>query len=135
MIQRLQTVFLALAVVFNIAVYFTPIFSRSMEDPQMWIGYGLAVAIGIAAALSIYSIFLFNERKTQLNWVKRAALAQVIALGFCVGVLFSLGGIGTYLWDEALGTSFAGLAFVAQMLALRSINKDEKLVRSMDRIR
>lgn len=135
MIQRLQTVFLALAVVLNIAVFFTPIFSRSMEDPQLWIGYGLTAALAIASLLSIYSILLFNDRKSQMNWVKRAALAQVIAIGFCVGVLFSLGGIGTYLWDEALGTGFAGLAFIMQMLALRFINKDEKLVRSMDRIR
>ena len=70
-----------------------------------------------------------------MAWVKRAALFQVIGLGFCVGVLFSLGGIGTYLWDEALGTGlvFAGLLF--QILALRFIKKDEELVRSMDRIR
>lgn len=135
MIQRLQTVFLALAVALNIAVFFTPIFSRSMEDPQLWIGYGLTGVLVIASLLSIYSILLFKDRKNQMKWVKRAALAQVIAIGFCVGVLFSLGGIGTYLWDEALGTSFAGLAFIGQMLALRSINKDEKLVRSMDRIR
>ena len=135
MIQRLQTVFLTLAVVLNIAVFFTPIFSRSIEDPQVWIGYGLIAALVIASVLNIYSIFLFKDRKNQINWVKRAALAQIIAIGFCVGVLFSLGGIGTYLWDEALGTSFAGLAFIAQILALRFINKDEKLVRSMDRIR
>lgn len=135
MIQRIQTVFLVLATIFNLSVYFTPIYTRAMEDPQQWIGFGLAISLIVAAALSLYSIFLFNNRKNQINWVKRAALAEVIALGFSQGVFFSLGGIGTYLWDEAIGTGFIVLSFAFQLLALRFINKDEKLVKSMDRIR
>lgn len=135
MIQRLQTVFLALASIFNLSVYFTPIYEKAMNDPQLWIGIGLASSLLVALIINVFSIFLYNNRKNQLAWVKRAALFQVIGLGFCVGVLFSLGGIGTYLWDEALGTGlvFAGLLF--QILALRFIKKDEELVRSMDRIR
>lgn len=70
-----------------------------------------------------------------MQWVKRSCFAQVIGFGFATGILFSLGGIGTYLWDEALGTGLIALGFIFQLLALRSINKDEKLVRSMDRIR
>ena len=81
------------------------------------------------------SIFMYSNRKNQLSWVKRGALAQVIAMGFCFGVIFSLGGIGRYLWDEALGTGLVILGFVFQLLAMRFIQKDEKLVRSMDRIR
>ena len=85
--------------------------------------------------LALYSIFLFNDRKDQLNWVKRALLVQVIALGFSIAVFFSLGGIGTYLWDEAIGTGLIVLSFTFHLLALKFINKDEKLVKSMDRIR
>lgn len=106
-----------------------------MEDPQIWIGFGLAISLVVAAILSVYSVFLFNNRKNQINWVKRATFVQIIALGFSVGVFFSLGGIGTYLWDEAIGTGLIVLGFIFQLLALRFINKDEKLVRSMDRIR
>jgi hypothetical protein len=60
---------------------------------------------------------------------------QVIAFGFGIGILFSLGGIGTYLWDEALsvGTILSGL--ILQYLAIHFIKKDIELVRSMDRIR
>lgn len=106
-----------------------------MDDPQAWIGIGLASSLLIAMVLNIASIFLYKNRNNQVVWVKRAALFQVIGFGFCVGVLLSLGGIGTYLWDEALGTGlvFAGLIF--QILAMRFIRKDEELVRSMDRIR
>lgn len=135
MIQRLQTVFLVLATLLNVGVYFTPIYEKAMSDPQQWIGISLASALLIAMILNVVSIFLYNDRKSQLTWVKRSALFQVIGLGFCVGVLFSLGGIGTYLWDETLGTALVFLGLFGQLLALRFIKKDEELVRSMDRIR
>ncbi len=135
MIQRLQTVFLALATLLNASVYFTPIYSKAMDDPLLWIGLGLAISLLIAGILNVYSIFLYENRKNQITWVKRSALFQIIGLGFCVGVIFSLGGIGTYLWDEALGTGLVFLGFLGQLLALRYIKKDEELVRSMDRIR
>lgn len=135
MIQRLQTVFLALASILNLSVYFTPIYEKAMNDPQLWIGIGLASSLLVALIINVFSIFLYNNRKNQLAWVKRAALLQVIGLGFCVGVLFSLGGIGTYLWDEALGTGLVVAGLLFQILALRFIKKDEELVRSMDRIR
>ena len=135
MIQRVQTIFLALASILNLSVYFTPIYEKAMSDPQLWIGIGLASSLLIAILLNLISVFLYNNRTSQLTWVKRAALFQVIGFGFCVGVLFSLGGIGTYLWDEALGTGFVFLGLIFQILALRFIKKDEELVRSMDRIR
>lgn len=135
MIQRLQTVFLAISALLTLAVYFTPVYARAMEDPQSWIGYGLALSLVLSALLSIVGIFMYKNRKNQISWVKRAALMQVVALGFCLGVLLSLGGIGTYLWDEALGTGLVVLGFLLHLLALRFIHKDEKLVRSIDRIR
>ena len=135
MIQRIQTVFLALAAILNLAVYFTPIYEKAMADPQPWIGWSLALFLLAATGLSIYSIFLYNNRSNQIKWVKNAALLQVISFGICVGVLFSMGGIGTYLWDEALGTGIVFIGFLLQILALRFIRKDEELVRSMDRIR
>lgn len=135
MIQRLQTVFLALAILITLATYFTPIYDRAMEDPQRWIGYGLAASLLISVLISGVSIFLFKNLKNQINWIKKAALFQVIGLGFCFGVLLSLGGIGRYLWDEALGTMLVILGFLLQLLAIRYIHKDEKLIRSIDRIR
>lgn len=106
-----------------------------MADPQLWIGLGLAISLTVALGLNVYSIFLYNNRVNQISWVKRAGLFQVIGLGFGVGLLFSMGGIGTYLWDETLGTALVLLGLIFQVLALRFIRKDEELVRSMDRIR
>lgn len=135
MIQRLQSIFLALSVLTTGGAFFTPIYDRAMEDPQVWIGYGLAISLTIAMILTLVSVFFFKNRSTQMMWVKRAMMIQIISLGFCIGILFSLGGIGLYLWDEALGFGLVFVGFILQMLGLNFINKDEKLVRSMDRIR
>jgi predicted small integral membrane protein len=135
LIQRLQSIFLALSILTTGGAFFTPIYDRAMEDPQVWIGYGLAISLTIAMILTLVSIFFFKNRSTQMMWVKRAMIIQIISLGFCIGILFSLGGIGLYLWDETLGTGLVFLGFILQMLGLNFINKDEKLVRSMDRIR
>ena len=135
MIQRLQSIFLALSVLTTGGAFFTPIYDRAMEDPQVWIGYGLAISLTIAMIVTLVSVFFFKNRSTQMMWVKRAMIIQIISLGFCIGILFSLGGIGLYLWDEALGSGLVFVGFILQMLGLNFINKDEKLVRSMDRIR
>lgn len=135
MIQRLQTVFLALASILNLVVYFTPVYDKAMSDPQVWIGYGLAISLILPMLLNLYAIFLYENRTSQISWVKRSALLQVVALGFGVGILLSLGGFGTYMWDEALGSGLIFLALILQVLAMRYIRKDEELVRSMDRIR
>ena len=135
MIQRIQSVYLALASVLNLGVYFTPVYDKAMQDPEAWIGYGLAVALVIPIILSLVTIFLYEDRMKQIRLLKADLIVQVIALGFASGVLLSLGGIGTYLWDEALGTLMIVIALLLMVLAIRSIRKDEELVRSMDRIR
>ncbi len=135
MLQRPQTIFLVLSALSSLAVYFTPVYDKAMQDPQLWIGYGLAIGLVIAIILSVFSIFKYSDRKNQIKWTKVAMLFQLAGIGFAVGVLFSLGGIGMYLWDEALGSGLALVGLFFQGLAIRFIKKDLELVRSIDRIR
>lgn len=135
MIQRPQTIFLVLSILSSLSVYFTPVYDKAIQDPQLWIGYGLATALVLAMIIAVISIFKYSDRKVQIKWVKVAMLPQLVGLGFAVGVLFSLGGIGTYLWDEAIGAGLVGLGLLFLGLALRFIKKDLDLVRSIDRIR
>lgn len=135
MIQRIQSIYLALAIFFTLSVVLTPIYDRAMEDPQQWVGLGFFISLLFAMLLNVVSVGQYKNRKKQISWVKRAMIFQIIGVGFSVAVLFSLGGIGTYLWDTAIGCGLVVLALVFQFLALRAIDKDEELVRSMDRIR
>lgn len=106
-----------------------------MADPAEWIGYGLAVSLTLALVTALGSVFLYKNRPLQLRIVKISTYIQIIALGFGAGVLFSLGGFGTFLWQETVGVAMIILSLAMFWLAGRGIKIDEELVKSMDRIR
>jgi hypothetical protein len=135
LIQRPQTVFLLFSVIFNLIVFFTPLYSHAVNDPAAWIGLGFAVSLTLAMVISAASIFLYNNRVNQLRWVKMGTYIQIVSVGFAAGILFSLGGLGTFLWREVLSSGLVVLALMMFWLAGVYIKKDEELVKSMDRIR
>lgn len=135
MIQRIQSVYLLLAFLLDLVVFFNPLYSHAMDDPQAWIGIGFAVVLTLAALMSTGDIFLYKNRTLQMAWVKRTLALQLISLGWGLGILTSLGGFGTFLWDETLGVAWLLLALLFQILAYRNIKQDEEMVQSMDRIR
>ena len=102
MIQRLQTLFLFLAGVINLSVYYTPIYSRAVHDPAGWIGKLFSILLFIATLLSLAAIFLYKDRVRQQKVVFIALLFQVASLGSALAVFFTLGGFGTFLLKEAL---------------------------------
>lgn len=135
MIQRIQTVFLALTIILNIVFLFFPILGEALADPAVWVAYLLIAGVAISAGISGYSIFLYNDRKKQISWVKMAMLPQLVGVGATVGIFFSMGRISSLMLPEAVAVGLLVLGLIAQYLAIHFIKKDEKLVRSMDRIR
>ncbi|MCG2587694.1 DUF4293 domain-containing protein [Rhodohalobacter sulfatireducens] len=135
MIQRPQTVYLIIAAILNLTVFFNSIYSQAMADPAEWIGYGLAISLTLSLLIALGSVFVYKNRPVQLKIVKIATYIQIVALGFGSGVLFSLGGFGTFLWQETIGIALITVALAMYWLAGRGIKKDEELVKSMDRIR
>ncbi len=135
MIQRIQHVFLVLAVILNAAYLFSPLFERAAEDPASWIMSGILAGVGIATLVAAVAIFMFKNRKNQMVWLRRGLIFQVLGLGFSAGVLFSMGGVSVNLIDEGLSILLPAVAFLFMVIALIYIRKDEQLVRSMDRLR
>ncbi|MGM0546356.1 MAG: DUF4293 family protein [Bacteroidota bacterium] len=135
MIQRIQTVLLFLAFLLNGGVYFNALYRHAMQDPQGWLGISFAIILMIAALGSLGTIFLYNNRENHHRWVSRLLIVQVITIGFGIGIYISLGGFGTYLWDETIGVGLLLLAFTSQLYARKKIKDDIDLVKSMDRIR
>lgn len=135
MIQRIQSVLLFLAFLLNGSIFFNALYHHAIEDPQAWIGIGFAIIVTIAALSSLGTVFLYKNRENQLRWVTRLLISQVVAIGFAVGIYISLGGFGTYLWDETIGLGLLFLAFLCQLYARKRIKDDIELVKSMDRIR
>ncbi|MEX1063037.1 MAG: DUF4293 family protein [Balneolaceae bacterium] len=135
MIQRLQTVFLLLAAVINFFVFFTPIYTRAMQDPAVWIGIVFSLLLAGVIILSIYSVFLYRDREKQLVRVRIATFTQTAVLAASIAILLTLGGIGSFLLKEALSVLLILLALISLWQAWRFIRKDQELVESMDRIR
>lgn len=135
MIQRIQSVFLLLTSVLNGSVFFNALYSHAMDDPQAWVGIGFAIALTLAALAPLGCITLYKNRKTQVRWVTRSLIVQVIVLGYGLGIFISLGGFGSFLWDEAIGLGMLVIALFSLIYARKKIKDDIELVKSMDRIR
>ncbi|MFU8812739.1 MAG: DUF4293 family protein [Balneolaceae bacterium] len=135
MIQRIQSIYLLLPVVLNAMVFYSPIYRHGFADPSMWIGYTLALSLTAAMVGSLAAIFLFRSRSLQLSVVKVVTYIQIVALGAACGVLFSLGGFGSFLLTETVSTGLIVLSLMFFWLAGVAIKKDMELVESMDRIR
>jgi hypothetical protein len=133
-IQRIQTVYLILAILLTLATHFTPLFVQLLADPAAWILSGFIAAIAFSIVLSIWAIFRFNDRPAQATTVGKAMIFQLIAFAISVAVVLTPGTIEHAL-SFATGSALLFAALILQVLARAAILKDEKLVQSMDRIR
>lgn len=89
----------------------------------------LSAGVGIA---SIISVFLYKNRKTQLRIVLVTLLVSIINLVlFFTQTKKFVPNEGSY----SITAIFAIIVPVFLILAIRGIRKDEKLVKSLDRLR
>ena len=120
MIQRKQTIFLFLAaVLLGIA---------AVATTGTWL---MLVVLILCALASLGDIFLYKNRKQQA----RIAIADMfLVIGWYILLAIRnrhLAGTVELKWQDALPM----VALFMLFLALQGITKDEKLVRSLDRIR
>ena len=146
MIQRIQTIFLALAAACAFGLFGLPFATTSGEVGGSTLfadgiynindNVALLALFGAAGAMTLIGIFLFKNRKSQLLIGRLAIIANIIGCILTV-VLFvqDRDTLGDALPDDGLGIFLPILFTVFAFLALRNISKDEKLVKSMDRLR
>ena len=140
MIQRLQTLWLLVASALAFTTLKVPFFSgnimvENLNQFQRFTAMGniflmiLTVAVGIAALITI---FLYNDRKLQLK-------ISILILTISLLTLFLF-----YLetkkfiptdWSFNLTAAAAIAIPVFLLMAIRGIYKDEKLIKSVDRLR
>lgn len=141
MIQRIQSIYLLVAAVLAGATVALPEpVQAASEGPNAWLPYVAWGLAGLTALVALISIFLYKNRKRQRGIVLGA---QFLALGLLlVGfmVLFLTGQLQTLLGPPVniqgiLLLAWPLLAYLFLYLARRAIDKDIKLVRSMDRLR
>ena len=138
MIQRIQTIYLLLSSLFFTFFLLFPVFKIETANGQLiekateniWL---LAIdTVLILGSLAI--VFLYKNRVLQKNVVWLLLLLNLL--------LLALLGYHYYLLSKNVNAASLGFAIVFPaitiillLLAIYNINKDEKLVRSLDRLR
>lgn len=148
MIQRKQTVYLFLSVLLFAATYYFPfgmlqtyeLFAYHTRDAQGGMlddvqNYSFAVPMSIAATITLLSIFMYNNRQRQMAVIRLTFI--LYAISFVLMTLYFMNASKILGDGFRPGISFfiAFVAFFLNILAVRSIKKDDRLVKSVDRIR
>ncbi len=142
MIQRIQSVWLLIAAFISSALFITPLFSYSVNDVEALLRannfYPLLLIDGVMAIYPLLGIFRYKDRKIQ----KRFAVVAIAAcVSFIAVMLMRISFIHSHTNDILNehylmpGALMPVIAIIFNVLAILAINKDEKLVRSMDRLR
>lgn len=135
MIQRIQTIWLLLAGAGSLATLKLSFYSGN-KDNNLFIelngtSHFLLLILAVAVALVAFAaVFLFKNRKLQTQLSVLGLLLQLIALAFYFLQIKQFVQ-GNFTLTSVI--SFAIPAFF--ILAITGIRKDEKLIKSMDRLR
>lgn len=147
MLQRLQSLYLLVAIVPYVLLFFFPIAEYSTQDvvntfSLMGITNGnsnstvpLIIVVCLLALSCLVTIFLFKKRPLQ---IKITAITLLVHMGFIAAVFYSADFIANKLGTEATykaGMYIALIPILFIVLAHRAIRKDEKMVNNTDRLR
>lgn len=151
MIQRIQSIFLLLVAVLMGVTVTSPLLSfqdahnnilllESMgiyfESQQAYPTWGIISIAVLIAGIALVEIFSYKDRKKQM---KMSAVNTILILLFYITVAvytyFGQRTMGAVFYKVEYGIMLPFIALVFNVLAQVRIKKDEKLVRSLDRIR
>ncbi len=151
MIQRIQSIYLFMAAA-CMSFLFLPVFEFASEDPSSAKGEGifndglfnyfdhtilLSLIIG-SIALAFINIFLFKNRPLQIV-MSRITIFIIFSVIVCAGILFYLNFENRQAEMQnveiRLGLFIPFVSMALIYFAIRYIIKDNKLVKSMDRLR
>ena len=130
MIQRVQSLFLFFSAILSLVIlFYAPVMINTEGETVLIKNLQFpALFLLLSILLSIYSIFQFKNRIKQLKLVSFARVS--ITVSFFL-LIFNIDD----LYDIYYGGILLIIPYVILLLSAYFIKKDEKLVRSADRIR
>ena len=144
MLQRIQTIYLFIAAMLaGGIIYLLPLwinndgvefFLNNLITSSDWKQISMVAAFGLSAFLSLITIFLYKNRKQQIGINRFNIVVNFYLLGIIVYHLLILPG-ESEISEKGIGLFIPVLVIVFLVLANKSILKDEKLVKSVDRLR
>lgn len=144
MLQRVQTLYLLAVVCLMTALCFTPMATYLADGTEgafvafdfWWIG----ALFALAALLAFVVVWLYKNRLLQVRLLCAEMVllvgAQIFSLWYAIGFTKNVEALGEITMSSIkTPTFFPAVCLILVWLAIRAILKDERLVRSLDRIR
>lgn len=146
MLQRIQSVYLLIASIASGALFQFDIWKVKAKLLGITVKrlngmqhLGLSISAGLMVVLLLIAIFLYKNRKRQIKFCNYAIYALLIHIGFILYISIMSGGPKWVLELVKVAPGYGAiLPFIIVLfiiLAKKAIKKDDKLVRSMDRLR
>lgn len=137
MIQRIQSIYLLLAAVAVVVFNFVALGIDETPEPDVVV-FGknmLALFIPslVIACISFITIFLFSNRKLQMSITRINLFLVLVLIGLTIYFLFV--DQANAVESPGMGLILPIFTFLFSFIALKKIGADEKLVRSIDRLR
>lgn len=139
MIQRQQSIWLLLAATCSLLSFFFPFFGGAEQNAAGTSGlmstinagssFFLIILTGASVLIGFITIFLYKDRKTQFKLAMAGLIISVVIIILYFTEIRTLPGV------IALSSVFVFLIPVFYFLAIRGIRRDEKLIKSLDKLR
>ena len=129
MLQRIQSVWLLIAVLAPVFLFITGQDVDAFGNAPL-----LMIACAALVILGALSIFSFKNRKRQILLNNISIIINALLIGLLAYWLLNLSG-GISIPEKGIEPVFPFLSIVCLLLANMFIRKDERLVKSVDRLR
>jgi hypothetical protein len=144
MIQRVQSLYLLIALLISGLLSFSVILWENysgikyylvgMIKEDSWELVSIPIVFILSAVLSLLAIGKFKNRKVQIKLNRFNVVTNLYLLGIFVYLLLSLSG-ENFISKKGIGLFLPVIVIVLLVLATKAIQKDEELVKSVDRLR
>jgi hypothetical protein len=137
MIQRIQTVYLIVAfLITGVLPFVFPLWTLSNGKADFFMTNQMyAALLGLSTSLSLLSILFYKKRQHQFVLGRLNIILNLILLGLFVYRSLNLSGETVTVSEKGIGMFLPIIAIVFLVLANKAIQKDENLVKSVDRLR
>ena len=129
MIQRIQTIFLLIVVIAQVVLHF-----QSLDVELFGSSYVVIALSLVSFLLAIISIFSYKKRVRQILLNNINIFIIALLTGLLIYWLLNLSG-GIDFPEKGIELAFPLISLFCLFMANIFIRKDEKLVKSVDRIR
>lgn len=135
MIQRIQSLFLGIAALLMLLLFVIPF--AKIEEMSLNATHNIALMIVtiLCAIANIFTIFQYKNRSLQLKLSYLGIFLPVVFYGLAHVAASPENIISIHFDRIAIGFPIPAIAMVLAYLAKVNIGKDEKLVKSVDRLR